>query len=110
MAALRDATGETVGISVALADQLLHVDQVESELGLHARLDIGRPLPLWSGAPARLLLAVRSDEEIAEIVAAAQARRPGAGEPAGAGVAAARGGGACGRPGTRARSRRRCRG
>lgn len=68
MAALRDTTGETVGLSVALGDQLLHVDQVESALGLHARLDIGRPLPLWSGAPARLLLAVRPDEEIAEIV------------------------------------------
>lgn len=68
MAALRDATDETVGLSVALADQLLHVDQVESTLGLHARLDIGRPLPLWSGAPARLLLAVRPDAEIAEIV------------------------------------------
>lgn len=69
MVALRDATGETIGISVALADQLLHVEQVESELGLHARFDIGRPLPLWSGAPARLLLAVRSDEEIDGIVA-----------------------------------------
>lgn len=69
MVALRDATGETVGISVALADQLMHIEQVESEFGLHARFDIGRPLPLWSGAPARLLLAVRPDEEITEIVA-----------------------------------------
>lgn len=63
------ATGETVGISVGLADQLLHVDQVESDSPLHARFDIGRPLPLWSGAPARLLLAVRTDEEIRRILA-----------------------------------------
>jgi DNA-binding IclR family transcriptional regulator len=68
MAQLRDTTGETVGISVGLADQLLHVDQVESTSPLHARFDIGRPLPLWSGAPARLLLAVRDDEEIRRVV------------------------------------------
>lgn len=68
MTSLRDRTGETVGISVALADQLLHVDQVESEQTLAARLDIGRPLPLWFGAPARLLLAVLTDEEILSIV------------------------------------------
>lgn len=68
MTRLRDESGETVGLSVALADQLLHVEQVESTWGLHARFDIGRPLPLWSGAPARLLLAVRPDTEIEEIV------------------------------------------
>lgn len=68
MRRLRDVTGETIGISVGLADQLLHVDQVESESELHARFDIGRPLPLWSGAPARLLLAARSDEEIRRVV------------------------------------------
>jgi DNA-binding IclR family transcriptional regulator len=68
MGRLRDATGETVGISVGLADQLLHVDQVESDSPLRAHFDIGRPLPLWSGAPARLLLAVRSDDEIRRIL------------------------------------------
>jgi len=68
MAQLRDATGETVGVSVGLANQLLHVDQVESHSQLRAHFDIGRPLPLWTGAPARLLLAVRSDEEIRRIV------------------------------------------
>jgi len=68
MRSLRDATGETIGISVGLADQMLHVDQVESESALHARFDIGRPLPLWTGAPARLFLAVRDDEDILRIV------------------------------------------
>lgn len=68
MRQLRDATGETVGISVGLGDQLLHVDQVESESPLHARFDIGRPLPLWSGAPARLLLAARPDGDVSRIL------------------------------------------
>lgn len=69
MHGLRDSTGETVGISVGLADQLLHVDQIESESDLHARFDIGRPLPLWSGAPARVLLAARVDDEISRVLA-----------------------------------------
>ncbi len=69
MAKLSDSTGETVGISVGLADQVLHVDQVESASALRAHFDIGRPLPLWSGAPARLLLAVRSDADIRRILA-----------------------------------------
>lgn len=68
MRRLRDSTGETVGISVGLADQVLHVEQVESESSLRAHFDIGRPLPLWSGAPARLILAERPDEEIRRIV------------------------------------------
>jgi IclR family acetate operon transcriptional repressor len=68
MNALRDDTGETVGLSVPLADQLLHVDQVESEQLLSARLAIGRPLPLWSGAPARVILADREDDEIRRVL------------------------------------------
>lgn len=68
MRELRDETGETIGLSVGLGDQLLHIDQVESESPLRARFDIGRPLPLWSGAPSRLLLAERSDEDIRRIV------------------------------------------
>lgn len=59
---------ETVGLSVGLAETLLHVDQVESQQTLHARFDVGRPLPLWSGAPARVLLACRSEAEIERIV------------------------------------------
>lgn len=65
---LRDATGETVGVSVGLADQVVHVDQVESESRLRAQLEIGRPLPLWYGAPARLLLTVRSPAQVDRIL------------------------------------------
>lgn len=67
MLRLCQATGETAGISVGLGDQLLHLEQVESPSRLRALFDIGRPLPLWFGAPARLLLAVRSDEEVHRI-------------------------------------------
>lgn len=64
MTKLRDDTGETVGLSVGLGDQIMHIDQVESESELRAMFEIGRPLPLWSGAPSRLLLAELDDAEV----------------------------------------------
>lgn len=60
---------ETVGISVGHADRLIHVEQVEPQRRLSARFDVGRPLPLWFGAPAKVLLAERTDEEIARVLA-----------------------------------------
>lgn len=59
---------ETVGLSVGHADRLIHVDQVEPPRRLNARFDVGRPLPLWFGAPARVLLAERPDDEILRIL------------------------------------------
>ncbi|MGH3655490.1 MAG: IclR family transcriptional regulator [Micromonosporaceae bacterium] len=69
MTRLRDATGETAGLSVGYGDQLMHIEQVPSGSQLRAIFDIGRPLPLWSGAPSRLLLADRAPEEIRRILA-----------------------------------------
>jgi len=68
MTALRDATAETVGLSVPYENQVLHIDQAESALELRATFDIGRPLPLWSGAPSRLMLAERTDAEVELLV------------------------------------------
>ena len=70
MAALRDLTGETVGLSVVVGDELLHIDQVESRSELRRTFEIGRPLPLWAGAPSRVLLADRPDGEVERIVRA----------------------------------------
>lgn len=68
MRGLCERVQETVGLSVGLADQLIHVEQVEPERTLHARFQVGRPLPLWSGAPAKVLLAAREDEEIRRVL------------------------------------------
>ena len=73
MTRLRDLTGETVGLSVAVGDELLHIDQVESLSELRRSFDIGRTLPLWCGAPSRMLLADLPDEQVEKIV---RARRP----------------------------------
>ena len=67
MTKLRDSTGETVGLSVSLGEQVMHIEQVQSGSELRAMFDIGRPLPLWSGAPSRLLLAELPDAEVERI-------------------------------------------
>ena len=82
MTHLRDLTGETVGLSVRVGDELLHVEQVESGSALRRSFEIGRTLPLWCGAPSRLFLAEPSRGRGAEIVAPAAARRGRAGGPA----------------------------
>lgn len=63
MIQLRDLTGETVGLSVVIGDGMMHVDQVESRAQLRRTFDIGRPLPMWAGAPSRLILGELPDEE-----------------------------------------------
>ena len=68
MTALRDLTGETVGLSVMVGEELLHVDQVESRSELRRTFEIGKPLPLWAGAPSRVLLADLPDEDVERIV------------------------------------------
>ncbi len=70
---LRDLTGETVGLSVAVGDELLHIEQVESLSPLRRSFEIGRTLPLWCGAPSRLLLADLPDDEVERIVRARKA-------------------------------------
>lgn len=79
MTHLRDLTGETVGLSVRVGDELLHVEQVESGSALRRSFEIGRTLPLWCGAPSRLFLADLPAGERDEIV---RARRASAVVPA----------------------------
>lgn len=68
MTQLRDDVGETVGLTIRAADDILHVEQVEVSAQLRASFDVGRRLPLWSGAPGRLFLAEESDDEIDRIL------------------------------------------
>lgn len=68
MARLRDRTGETVGLSVVIDEQLMHVDQIESDSQLRRTFEIGHPLPLWSGAPSRLFLADLPEEQANRII------------------------------------------
>ena len=76
---LRDLTGETVGLTVRVGDELLHVEQVESTSSLRRSFEIGRTLPLWCGAPSRLLLL---DDRPEDVEALLRRRRPSTVVPA----------------------------
>ena len=78
MTTLRDLTGETVGLSVRVGEELLHIDQVESRSELRRTFEIGKALPLWAGAPSRVLLADLPDHEVERII---RAHRPSQVEP-----------------------------
>lgn len=68
MTDLAAEVGETVGLSVGHADRMIHVEQVEPHRRLSARFYLGRPLPLWFGAPSRVLLAERADEDLLQVL------------------------------------------
>lgn len=70
MTRLRDRTGETVGLSIAIGEEMFHLEQVESTAGLRRSFAIGRPHPLWAGAPSRLLLTDLPDDEVERILRA----------------------------------------
>lgn len=68
MIQLRDATGETIGLTIRIGEQIMHIEQMESVDELRATLEVGRRLPLWSGAPSRIFLAEESDNQIQHIL------------------------------------------
>lgn len=57
MRALRDATDETIGLSVAIGHERMFIEEVQSQSELRAHSELGYPYPLWTGAPGRVLLA-----------------------------------------------------
>lgn len=54
---LRDSTDETAGLSVAIGHERMFVEEVQSQSELRTQSELGRPYPLWTGAPGRVLLA-----------------------------------------------------
>lgn len=57
MTALSERTNETVGLMVAVHDQVVCIDMVESRLPLRCTFTKGKGLPLLHGASAKALLA-----------------------------------------------------
>lgn len=56
MRRLRDQTDETIGLSVAIGLERMFIEEVQSQSELRAHSELGRPYPLWTGAPGRVLL------------------------------------------------------
>lgn len=69
MVALRDQTGETVGLSVAAGNARVFIDEVQSPHPLRFASELGQMYPLWSGANGRILLSAMNDEEIEHVLA-----------------------------------------
>src|SRR5699024_8035935 len=68
MVALRDATGETVGITIAVGTARVFIDEVQSTRALRFASELGRLYPLWSGANGRVLLSGMPEVEIERIL------------------------------------------
>ncbi len=66
--ALRDQTGETVGLNIRVGRNRACIAQIESPHELRMRLDIGKLLPLYCGAAGKVLLAHMEPEEIEEVI------------------------------------------
>ncbi|WP_368498179.1 IclR family transcriptional regulator [Herbiconiux sp. A18JL235] len=64
MIALRDATGETVGLSVAVDNTRVFLEEVQSTAELRFASELGRLYPLWSGANGRVLMSGLPAEQI----------------------------------------------
>lgn len=68
MVALRDQTGETIGLNIRVGRNRTCIAQIESLHELRMRLDIGKLLPLYCGAAGKVLLAHMAPEEIEAVI------------------------------------------
>lgn len=68
MFTLRDRTGETVGLSVAVGDARIFLEEVQSTSEIRFASEMGRLYPLWSGANGRVLMSGLSDAEIDRVL------------------------------------------
>lgn len=66
---LLERTHETVGLTIPMGHERIYVTLLESEYELRARPALGRPYPLYKGAPGRALLMSSPDDEIDRILA-----------------------------------------
>ena len=70
MTRLRDATGETVGLHVLKGGGRFVIDQVESTQPLRRTYtEWGQSIPLYQGAPSRVLLAYADTQTMASVLA-----------------------------------------
>ena len=72
MRQIRDATDETVILSLRIGDRRVHLDYVESTQPVRRIAHPGHEMPLHLGAAGRVLLAGLSDEDVAAYLARAE--------------------------------------
>jgi len=69
MFALRDESHETVGLSVAVGNARVFLEEVQSNAQIRFASEMGRLYPLWSGANGRVLMSGLTDAEIDRVLA-----------------------------------------
>lgn len=69
MIAVRDAVGETVGLSVAVDHTRVFLEEVQSLAELRFAPELGKLYPLWSGANGRVLMMDMSAEQVSAVLA-----------------------------------------
>ena len=67
---LRDSTGETVTLSLRIANERTFLAQMRSRQEVRMLVDIGTRLPLHAGAPGRVILAYLARPELDAVLAA----------------------------------------
>ena len=68
MVSLRDRTGETVGLSVAVDDTRVFLEEVQSTHELRFAPELGKLYPLWSGANGRVLMSSLTGAEVERVL------------------------------------------
>jgi DNA-binding IclR family transcriptional regulator len=64
---LRDASGETVGLSIRVDNKRMFVDDAQSNHEVRFITPLGKTLPLWIGAIGKVILANMMEREITSI-------------------------------------------
>lgn len=72
MSSLRDTTGETIGLTIAVGDHRVFLEEVQSRKEIRFASELGRLYPIWSGANGRVLLSGYTDADIDRILSARQ--------------------------------------
>lgn len=69
---LRQQTGETVSLNLRDADTCVPIESLDSQQAIRHIVELGRPQPLHSGAGGKVILAFLPEDEIEELIAAAE--------------------------------------
>ena len=65
---IRDITGETALLTLRIGFERMYVEQIPSAHELKHMVETGKRLPLWVGAPAKVILAYMDGDEIAAVL------------------------------------------
>jgi IclR family KDG regulon transcriptional repressor len=72
LAALRDATGETVHLAVRNLDEMVYIDKIESQQIVRMASGIGTRVPFHSSSVGRAFLAALAEEEARDLLSRLQ--------------------------------------